>query len=99
MSYHGTHVVVIEIPEGVARCAICIEPPPQLCLEFLGAIDIRDGDDDHFELRLDSCDAGRVVTTEYGIRPCLWLPPWLCGMKLYTTFTVDPSFTKNGPPQ
>ena len=57
-----------------------VEPPPEPPVELLRAVDIRDGDDDHLELRLDSCDAGRVVTTEF-VRAygCLLG----CGTKLY----------------
>ena len=38
-----------------------VEPPPEPPIELLRAVGIRDGDDDHLELRVDSCDAGRVV--------------------------------------
>jgi|HubBroStandDraft_6_1064221.scaffolds.fasta_scaffold502061_1 hypothetical protein len=33
--------------------------------QLLRAVDIRDGDDDHLELCLDSCHAGRVVPTAF----------------------------------
>jgi hypothetical protein len=38
---------------------------PSAPVELLRAVDIRDGDDEHLELRRDSCDAGHVVTTEF----------------------------------
>jgi hypothetical protein len=42
-----------------------VEPPPEAPVELLRAVDIRDGDDDHLELRLDSFVAARVVTTKF----------------------------------
>src|SRR6266436_4045544 len=51
--------------EVVTVVIVGVEPPPEPPVELLRAVDIRDGDDDHLEFRLDSCDAGRVVTTEF----------------------------------
>ena len=51
--------------EVVAVVIVGVEPPPEPPVELLRAVDIRDGKDDHLELRLDSCGAGRVVATEF----------------------------------
>src|ERR1700690_3295299 len=47
--------------------AICVEPPPEASVELLGAVDIRDGDDDHLKSRAearDGCGPARVVAAD-----------------------------------
>jgi len=52
-----------------------VEPPPEPPVELLRAVDIRDRDDDYFELHVNSRDArgaGRVIRTDWlGAHGCL----------------------------
>ncbi len=57
-----------------------VEPPPELRVELLGAVDIRDGDDDDLELHVDWRDAGVDTTDCIRAHSCLlscviFLPP------------------------
>ena len=67
--------------EVITVVIVGVEPPPEPPIELLRTVDIRDGDDDDLELRVDSCDAGCVITTEF-VRAygCLL---GCMGMKLY----------------
>jgi hypothetical protein len=40
----------LDDPEAVIEAKVGVEPPTQALVELLRAIDIRDGDDDRFEL-------------------------------------------------
>jgi hypothetical protein len=51
--------------EAVIEGEVCIEPPPKVLVELLRAVDIRDGDDEHLELQVDSRHTGRVVTLDF----------------------------------
>src|SRR2546430_16689370 len=52
--------------EVLAAVEVCVEAPPEPAVKLLGAIDIRDGDNDHLELRggsRNACILGLVLTT------------------------------------
>src|SRR5258705_5716547 len=67
--------------EVVTVVVVGVESPPEPPVELLRAVDIRDGDDDYLELRVDSRDAGRVLTTDcVRAHGCL---PGCAGMKQY----------------
>src|SRR3984893_15985727 len=67
--------------EVVTVVVVGVEPAPEPPVELLRAVDIRDGDDDDLELRVDSRDAARVVTTDFvRAHGC---PPKLCRARLY----------------
>src|ERR1700686_2319383 len=42
----------LDDPESVVEGEICIEPPPKLCVKRFRAINIRDWNDDHFDLHV-----------------------------------------------
>src|SRR6202011_4387014 len=44
----------LDDPESVVEWEICIKPPPKLCVKRFRAINIRDWNDDHFELHIHS---------------------------------------------
>jgi hypothetical protein len=48
----------LDDPEAVIEPEVGVQPPPEPPIEFLHAVDIRNGDDDHFELHIDFRDAG-----------------------------------------
>ena len=48
-----------------------VEPPPELRVELLRAVDIRDGDDDDLELHVDWRDAGVDTADCVGAHSCL----------------------------
>ena len=54
----------LDDPEAIIEAKVGVEPPTEPRVELLRAVDIRDGDDDHFELHVDPRDA-RVDTTDY----------------------------------
>jgi hypothetical protein len=47
----------LDDPKAVIEAKIGVEPPTELPIELLGAVDIRNRDDDRFELHVDSRDA------------------------------------------
>ncbi len=61
----------LDDPEAVIEGEVGVEPPPEVSIELLRAVDIRDGDDEHLELLIDSREfrnsrvAGRVVSQRF----------------------------------
>jgi hypothetical protein len=52
---------------------ISVESPPEPCVKLLRAVDIRDGDDNHFELLVDFCGvrvADCFVTADFVHQSC-----------------------------
>src|SRR3954452_18985044 len=61
----GTRRRELDNAEVITVVEIGVKPPPDLPVELLRAVYIRDGDDDHFELHVNSRSC-RVVTTDFG---------------------------------
>ena len=61
---------------GAVRCELDndgrrdVEPPPDAAVELLGAVDIRNGDDDHLDLHVDLLDAGDLRVGATGLGRC-----------------------------
>ena len=67
----------LDDPNAVIEREVGVEPPPELLVEFLRSVNIRDGDDDHLELQVDSCSApiaGRVALN-FMRQICYVVPP------------------------
>ncbi len=64
----------LDDPEAVLEGEVGVEPPPEARVELLRPVDVRDGDDDDFELHVESPDvrvAGRVTRDFGGAHDCL----------------------------
>jgi hypothetical protein len=66
---------------------IGVEPPPELRVELLRAVDIRNRDDDYFELHVDSRDTrvSGVVTTDFILQICHVLSSYAFTKPIETT--------------
>ena len=60
----------------VVRGEVGVEPPPETPVELLGALDIRDRDDDDLELHVDLPDAP-VVLRVLGVAVVLMVASWI----------------------
>jgi len=52
-----------------SRTEVAVEPPPEAAIELLGAVDIRDRDDDDLEFHVAFADGrivGRVAAMDFG---------------------------------
>jgi hypothetical protein len=47
----------LDDPEAVIEGEVSVEPPPQIPVELLRAVDVRDRDDDHLELLVHDADS------------------------------------------
>src|SRR3954447_4653492 len=93
----GTRRRELEHAEVGTVVEVGVKPPPDLPVELLRAVDIRNGDDDHFELHIYSCCC-RVVKTDFG--RAQGLPPGLyyitCMECLFYWISAGTVFSDNG---
>src|SRR5262249_5358578 len=69
----------LQNPEAIIETEISVEPPPQPPVELLRAVDIRDGDDDCFELHVNFRETciSVVLTTGFIRQVCHLLSSYI----------------------